>query len=107
MKKLRIVHIINSFEYGGAESMLCNLLLRTDRGRFDPSVVALIDDLTVAGPILDAGIPLATIGMKPGRLSPRGIARLALHLRRLRPDVVRVPPPRPRADRDACPTPAC
>src|SRR5258706_15084479 len=59
--KIKIVHIINSFEFGGAEAMLCNLLLRTDRDRFEPSVVALIDDLTVAGPVLDAGIPLVTM----------------------------------------------
>ena len=86
--RIRIVHVINSFEYGGAESMLCNLLLHTDRARFEPSVVALIDDLTVAGPIVRAGIPLVTMGMRPGVPDPRGVVRLARHLRRQRPDVV-------------------
>jgi glycosyltransferase involved in cell wall biosynthesis len=86
--KIKIVHIINSFEFGGAEAMLCNLLLRTDRDRFEPSVVALIDDLTVAGPVLDAGIPLITMGMRPGIPDPLGVIRLARHLRRLRPTVV-------------------
>ncbi|HEY8666896.1 MAG TPA: glycosyltransferase [Tepidisphaeraceae bacterium] len=88
MNNARIVHIINSFEFGGAESMLCNLLLRSDRKRFDISVVSLIDDLTVAGPIVDAGIPIKVIGMKPGIPSPRGVARLAKHLRALRPNVI-------------------
>lgn len=88
MSTTRIVHIINSFEYGGAEAMLCDLLLRTDRSRFEPSVVALIDDLTVAGPIRRADIPLVTMGMKPGVPDPRGLARLAQHLRRLRPHVI-------------------
>ena len=41
-KRVRIVHIINSFEFGGAEAMLCNLLLRTDRDRFEPMVASLI-----------------------------------------------------------------
>jgi glycosyltransferase involved in cell wall biosynthesis len=86
--KIKIVHIINSFEFGGAEAMLCNLLLRTDRDRFEPSVVALIDNLSVAGPVLDAGIPVAVMGMRPGVPDPRGVARLARHLRRLRPAVV-------------------
>ena len=86
--KLRIVHIINSFEYGGAESMLCNLLLRMDTDLFEPSVVSLIDDLTVAKPILDHGIPLSTMKMRPGIPDPRGVIRLARHLRRLRPDVI-------------------
>ena len=88
VKKLRIVHIINSFEYGGAESMLCNLLLRMDTDRFEPFVVSLTDDLTVAGPILDRGIPLATMKMRPGVPDPRGVIRLAWHLRRVRPDVI-------------------
>ena len=86
--KIRVVHIINSFEFGGAEAMLCNLLLRCDRTRFEPSVVSLIDDLRVAGPVLDAGIPLVTMGMRPGVPDPRGVARLTGHLRRLRPQVV-------------------
>jgi glycosyltransferase involved in cell wall biosynthesis len=86
--KVRIVHIINSFEFGGAEAMLCNLLLRSDRRRFDPHVVALIDDLRVAGPIVAAGIPLATMGMKPGIPNPLAVARLIRHLRRLRPAIV-------------------
>jgi glycosyltransferase involved in cell wall biosynthesis len=86
--KIKIVHIINSFEFGGAEAMLCNLLLRTDRDRFEPSVVALIDDLTVAGPVLAAGIPLITMGMRPGVPDPLGIIRLARHLRRVRPAIV-------------------
>src|SRR5919107_825387 len=69
-RRLRVLHVINSFESGGAEAMLCNLLLRTDRRRFEPSVVALIDDLSVAGPLLSAGIPLVTMGMRPGIPDP-------------------------------------
>ena len=86
--RLRVVHVINSFEYGGAEAMLCNLLLRCDMDRFEPSVAALIDDLTVAGPVLRAGIPVATMGMRPGVPDPAGLLRLAGHLRRAKPDVV-------------------
>jgi glycosyltransferase involved in cell wall biosynthesis len=86
--KIRVVHIINSFEFGGAESMLCNLLLRSDRRRFDPHVVSLIDDLRTAGPIVAAGIPLATMGMTPGLPRPLAIVRLIRHLRRLRPAIV-------------------
>jgi glycosyltransferase involved in cell wall biosynthesis len=68
--------------------MLCNLLLRHDRSRFDLSVVALIDDLSVARPILDAGIPVAVMGMRPGVPDPRGVARLARHIRQLKPHVI-------------------
>ena len=41
-----------------------------------------------AGPILDAGIPVVTMGMRPGVPDPRGVLRLARHLARERPDVV-------------------
>jgi glycosyltransferase involved in cell wall biosynthesis len=88
VSRTRVVHVINSFGFGGAEAMLCNLLLRTDRERFDVSVVALIDDMSVAAPVLEARIPLVTMGMSPGVPDPRGILRLARHLVRVRPDVV-------------------
>ncbi len=87
-RKLRIVHVINSFEYGGAEAMLCNLVLRSDGDRFESSVVSLIDDLRVAGPLRDAGVPIQVAGLKPGVPDPRAVARLAGQLRRTRPDVV-------------------
>ncbi len=87
-RPLRIAHVINSFEFGGAEAMLCNLLLRMDRARFEPAVMALIDDLSVAGPLLQAGIPVSTMGMKAGIPNPRGVVRLARHLGRFNPDVV-------------------
>ena len=88
MKKIKIVHIINSFEFGGAEAMLCNLLLRTDRDRFEPSVVSLIDNLNVAGPVIAAGIPIEVIGMAAGVPDPRKILKLSRYLRRLRPAVI-------------------
>jgi glycosyltransferase involved in cell wall biosynthesis len=82
------VHVINSFECGGAEAMLCNLLLKADRANFELSVVSLIDDLTVAGPILRAGIRVVTMGMKAGVADPRGVVRLARHLREIDPDII-------------------
>ena len=88
MARTRIVHIINSFEFGGAEAMLCNLLLNTDLKRFEPSVVALIDDMTIAAPIIKAGIPLVTMGMQSGIPDPRAVFRLAKHLRLQNPQII-------------------
>jgi glycosyltransferase involved in cell wall biosynthesis len=88
VKKIRIVHIINSFEFGGAEAMLVNLLLRTDTDRFEPSVVALIDDMSVAAPIIQAGIPIEVVGMTSGLPDPRKVLKLAGHLRKQRPQVI-------------------
>jgi glycosyltransferase involved in cell wall biosynthesis len=86
--RIKIVHIINSFEYGGAEIMLGNLLARTDRARFEPLVVSLIDDLRLADGIVAAGIPVRVLGMRSGVPDPRALVRLACLLRRERPHVV-------------------
>ncbi|MFO0910435.1 MAG: glycosyltransferase [Isosphaeraceae bacterium] len=87
-QKIRIVHVINSLANGGAEAMLANLAVRTDRGRFEPSVALLIDDRTQAAAIEAAGIPISQMGMRPGIPDPVGLGRLARHLRRVRPHVV-------------------
>ena len=68
--------------------MLCNLLARTDRERFEPMVVSLIDDLPLAERVERVGIPVRAIGMRPGVPDPRGVVRLARLLHRERPQVV-------------------
>ena len=88
MKKIKVVHIINALNYGGAEVMLCSLLARTDRERFESMVVALIDVLPLAERVEALGIPVRAIGMRPGVPDPRGVARLARLLHRERPQVV-------------------
>jgi len=86
--KSKIVHIINSLEFGGAEMMLANLLERTDRERFDPVVVLLIADLTLADRIERLGVPIRVVGMKPGIPDPRGLLALTRLLQQERPQVI-------------------
>ena len=86
--KLKVVHVINWLNFGGAEVMLCNLLGRTDRDRFDPVVVSLIDVLPLAGRIEALGVPVHAMGMRPGVPDPRRIARLAGLLGRERPALI-------------------
>lgn len=83
-----ISHIINSLAFGGAEAMLCNLVRHYDRERFPTKVVTLIDDHTLAEPLLSVGVPIVSMGMRPGIPDPRTAARLAVYLRRERPAVV-------------------
>ena len=85
---IKLVHIINSMDYGGAEAMLCRLVLRTDPERFATTVVSLIDRLPAAVSLRDAGISVTPMGMKPGVSDPRGFLRLVRHLKHLRPDVI-------------------
>ena len=88
MKKIKVVHIINWLNYGGAEVMLCSLLARTDRERFESMVVALVDVLPLAERVEALGIPVRAIGMRPGVPDPRGVVRLARLLHRERPGVI-------------------
>lgn len=86
--KRRVLHIINSLTHGGAESMLCELARRHDPARWGPVVATLIDDQTLARPLIDAGIPIHTAGMKPGLPDPRAVVRLARQIRAIRPHLV-------------------
>ena len=45
---IKIVHIITGLEAGGAEVMLANLLSRSDRKSFDPSVISLTNRGAIA-----------------------------------------------------------
>ena len=83
-----ITHIINSLSFGGAETMLCNLVKHYDRERFPTKVVTLIDDHKLAGPLQSLGVPIVSMGMRPGVPDPRTAARLASFLWRDRPAIV-------------------
>lgn len=84
----RILHIINSLTHGGAEAMLCELARRHDAARWRPVVATLIEDHTLARPLVDAGIEIHTMGMRPGIPDPRGVARLSRLIREIRPHVI-------------------
>jgi glycosyltransferase involved in cell wall biosynthesis len=85
---IRITHIITGLNTGGAEMMLFKLLSRLDRSRFTPEVVSLTSDGPVGDRIRGLDVPVRVVGMARGVPDPRGILRLAAHLRRSRPDVV-------------------
>ena len=52
--------------------MLCSLLARTDRERFESMVVALIDVLPLAERVEALGIPVRAMGMRRGVPDPAG-----------------------------------
>lgn len=87
-KRIRVMHIINDLSIGGAEMMLYKLLAETNRERFDPIVISLIDRGSLRERIEALGIAVHTTGMKPGFPSPLGLLRLVRLMRRLKPDLV-------------------
>ncbi len=86
---MNITLIITNLDAGGAEAMLLKLLQHIDRKNFTPTVVSLVG-LGVIGPkIVNLGIPVYALGMKPGGIpNPFVILRLTALLHKLKPDIV-------------------
>lgn len=85
---MRVVHIITGLDIGGAELALTRLLQTMDRCQFDSQVISLTGAGEVAGRIRQLGIPVWMLGMNPAFPNPLVLLRLALHLKKIRPDVI-------------------
>jgi glycosyltransferase involved in cell wall biosynthesis len=73
---------------GGAEAQVA-LLAEALRGRgWDVEVASLVEPSAFRDELTGAGIPVHSLGMRPGSGNPGGIGRLAAILRRLRPAVL-------------------
>ncbi len=85
---MKIVHVITGLDTGGAELMLARMLERTDRSRFDSTVISLTD-IGPTGQALEAvGTPVRALGMARGVPDPRALVALTRAMREIRPDVV-------------------
>src|SRR5438045_1479831 len=85
---VRIAHIITGLNTGGAETMLYKLLSGTDRARFNPLVISLVDNGSQAARIAELGIPVSSCGMRPGMPSLRAVFQLARLLRGFQPQLL-------------------
>jgi glycosyltransferase involved in cell wall biosynthesis len=85
---LQVTHIITGLATGGAEMMLYKLLSALDSAEFSSHVISLTDEGPLAERIRGLGVPVAALGMCPGRPSPLHVLRLARLLRQHKPDVV-------------------
>jgi glycosyltransferase involved in cell wall biosynthesis len=86
--RIKVLYIISDLSIGGAEIMLYKLLKETDRDRFEPVVMSLIDRGALRTRIEDLGIPVHTAHIRPGVPSLLGFWRLVRFMRRLKPDLV-------------------
>jgi glycosyltransferase involved in cell wall biosynthesis len=86
--RLKILHVINNLAIGGAEVMLYKLLCELDGERFDHVVVSLMERNTLSKQIEALNIPVYHLGMRPGRLSPAQLWRLARVARQVKPDLI-------------------
>ncbi|MFN2509832.1 MAG: glycosyltransferase family 4 protein [Pyrinomonadaceae bacterium] len=87
-KLCKVIYIISDLSIGGAEMMLYKLLAQSDRARFEPVVISLIDRGALRERIEGLGMAVHTTGMTPGWPSLIGMWRLVRLLRCLKPDLV-------------------
>ncbi len=85
---IRVVHVINGLQIGGAELALLRLVKFANRSMFNMEVVSLIGDGPVGRKLRDAGIQVTCLNMSVSRPSPIELGRLVMLLRRKNPDVV-------------------
>ena len=85
---IRVCHIITGLYTGGAEMMLYRLLAATDRQRFMPTVISLIDQGALGERIQALGIPVHTLALnRSSGILTAPFCLLSL-LRSLQPDLI-------------------
>lgn len=87
-ERIGIVFVTTGLSTGGAEVMLHRLATRMDPSRFDVKVIALLDKGQLGERLEADRVPVATLGLRRGRVSLSGLRRLAAVLDSFRPDVV-------------------
>ncbi|MGH9720028.1 MAG: glycosyltransferase [Bryobacteraceae bacterium] len=85
---IQVAHVITGLYTGGAEIMLYKLLARTDRTRFNPLVVSLVEGGSIVPKIESLGISVYRCGMHRGIPGPLSATRLVRILRHVQPDLL-------------------
>lgn len=85
---IRILHIISGLQPGGAEIVLYRLLAHQNQGIYRSYVVSLAKPNGLEKAISDLGVPVYTLGMKPGRFNPLRLFKLARIVGNIHPDIM-------------------
>ena len=85
---IHVCHLITSLDTGGAERNLVNLVTAMDKAQFSCNVVSLIEPGPMARPLVEAGIPVTSLGMRQGRASLSSLFALARHLQSTKPVIL-------------------
>lgn len=84
---IRVMHVINSLGFGGAEQVVANYARHLDRTRFSPSVCALRNGGPLFDQLREEGVPVFLIGKSAGA-DPRTVWRLARLIVREKIDII-------------------
>lgn len=86
-KKIRVMHMNDSLNLGGAETMIFNLISDLNRQRITPFACSMSVDNALKSTFLESGIPVYECPKKSG-LDWKNIFRIAKILRRERIDIL-------------------
>ena len=84
----RVALLTTSLARGGAESQIVQCAIALRRRGWETAVVSLLDPTAFAGELAAAGVPVHSLGMRPGHADPRGLVRLIGFLRVFRPQIL-------------------
>ena len=84
----RILHVISGLHIGGAEMALHRLLSVMDREIFQSAVISLTSDHPVGEMIRKIGVPVTSLGFKPGTLNPLLAVSLRKQILLNQPDLI-------------------
>jgi glycosyltransferase involved in cell wall biosynthesis len=85
---LRITHIITSLDTGGAEMMLYRLAKELKEQQYEQHIICLRPLGQIADLLIQAGIPVTSIGMNFGFPSYKNISNLVRLIKDQKPDIV-------------------
>jgi glycosyltransferase involved in cell wall biosynthesis len=85
-ERIRVLHIIDSFDLGGGQTVLANLLRAMDRQRYEPEVACMHGQGVFWKEFVELGIPVHSLS--PHKLLPVYLARIAKLILTRRPQIV-------------------
>jgi glycosyltransferase involved in cell wall biosynthesis len=85
---MKIIHLITSLQKHGAQMMLFKVLSAMDRRRFASVVVSLAGGGAMAEQFAALGVPVYSLGLKAGLLTPAACLRLIRLCRQIQPDLI-------------------
>jgi glycosyltransferase involved in cell wall biosynthesis len=83
-----LLHVITDLDVGGAQLALARMITQMDRARFRHRVVSLLPSGPVEEMLAAAGIPVTSLELPRGRVTPAGLWRLRRLIREWQPHVV-------------------
>lgn len=86
-KKIKVLHVINALEIGGAEVLLSEILPKMDKKKFRNSVAYLLKKKASIDTLSSAEIEIFDLSWK-GRFNPLIIAKLMALLNKIKPNIV-------------------